>query len=118
MLDSHSLDPLNDAYFSNADMLRDKFPPDPEPVPALEELESIATKIMTSLSLGHDINRGRRLDGINNLTIDQLRALLAYLYWDDGSDDEEFILSVWKSDNAWTRDRVIETLVQVFGYLL
>ena len=55
---------------------------------------------------------------LTSLTDAQLRALLAYLYWDDGSDDEEFILSVWKSDNAWTRDRVIETLVQVFGYLL
>jgi hypothetical protein len=83
---------------------------------SLDGLEPIAAKIMASLSLGHDIDRGRRLNGINDLTYEQLRALLAYKYWDDGADDEEFILSVWKSDPAWTRDRVIETLVDVFGY--
>lgn len=55
---------------------------------------------------------------LTSLTDAQLRALLAYLYWDDGSDDDEFILSVWKTDQAWTRSRVIETLVEVFGYSL
>ena len=75
----------------------------------LEGLEPIAQATEQLLSGG---------GSLTSLTDAQLRALLAYLYWDDGSDDEEFILSVWKSDNAWTRDRVIETLVQVFGYLL
>jgi hypothetical protein len=50
------------------------------------------------------------------LTYAQLRALLAYKYWDDGAVDAKFILSVWKTDQAWTRSRVIETLVEVFGY--
>ena len=101
MLDSYDIDPTDSAYSQQG---------------PLAGLESIATKIMASLSLGHDINRGRRLDGINDLTIAQVRALLAYKYWDDGADDEQFVLSVWKTDNAWTRDRVIETLVEVFGF--
>lgn len=101
MLDSQSLDPLDDAYFRN-DM-------PPEPVPALDKLESEAQAVEQLLSGG---------GSLTSLTDAQLRALLAYKYWDDGADDDEFILSVWKTDQAWTRSRVIETLVEVFGYSL
>jgi len=75
----------------------------------LKELESIAQETDLLLSGG-----GSLICLSNN----QLRALLAYLYWDDGANDENFILSVWKTDNTWTRDRVIETLIEVFGYTL
>ena len=73
----------------------------------LKELESIAQATEQLLSGGCSLN---------SLTDAQLRALLAYKYWDDGAYDIEFITSVWKTDPAWTRDRVIETLVEVFGF--
>ena len=92
MLDSHDIDPTDSAYSQQG---------------PLDGLEPIAKATEQLLAGGCSLN---------SLTDDQLRALLAYEYWDDGADDDEFILSVWKTDNAWTRDRVIETLVEVFGF--
>ena len=56
-------------------------------------------------------------NSLSNISTEKLRALLAYKYWDESSDDNEFILSVWKTDPTWTRDRVIETLTEVFGFI-
>ena len=92
MLDSYDIDPTDSAYSQQG---------------PLAGLESIAQATEELLSGGCSLT---------SLTDAQLRALLAYKYWDDGADDDEFILSVWKTDNAWTRDRVIETLVEVFGF--
>ena len=75
----------------------------------LNGLEPIAQAVEQLLSGG---------GSLTSLTDAQLRALLAYKYWDDGADDDVFILSVWKTDQAWTRSRVIETLEEVFGYSL
>lgn len=92
MLDSYDIDPTDSAYSQQG---------------PLAGLEPIAQATEELLSGGCSLT---------SLTDAQLRALLAYKYWDDGADDDEFILSVWKTDNAWTRDRVIETLVEVFGF--
>jgi hypothetical protein len=53
---------------------------------------------------------------LSKLSNESLRTLLAFKFWADGSDDESFISSVWKTDPSWTRDRVIETLTTIFDY--
>ena len=53
---------------------------------------------------------------LNNLTIDQLRALLAYHYWKDGA-EEDFVVEVWKTDPVWNnRGSILRILTNVFGY--
>ena len=56
------------------------------------------------------------LGNINDLTIDQLRTLLAYNYQKDGASDE-FVEEVWQTDSYWeVKEHLIKALTEVFGY--
>jgi len=71
----------------------------------LEELETETNKIDSS--------------HLTNLTNKEIQTLLAYAYWKDGCDDENFILSIWKkARKILSRGEMQDILHQQFGYNL
>lgn len=72
-------------------------------------LEEQASLIASGLVDGH----------IKDLATPDLHTLLAWEYWMDGAEDDEFIEEVWHSpdtDSTWTRDNVTDILITVFGF--
>ena len=70
----------------------------------LENLEQEATKVLEIV------------DNIQDLTVEQLRVLLAHHYWKDGA-EEEFVEEVWQTDPYWeVKEHLTDTLTEIFGY--
>ena len=50
-----------------------------------------------------------------NVSEKAFRAVLAYLYWQDGA-EWDFVENVWYKDPYWTRDECMKVLSETFNY--